>query len=123
HDAQTPPEERSRAETISTTTHHEGDARALAEIRRRQTLRPQPIMRFVELQIAYREHRQSHRGKRDDKEPDRASRTHRGGSKSKLGCRARIAGAHFRAAHRQTSSSKARMSNVSPAARNKLATT
>src|SRR5207253_4584034 len=101
----------------------ESHARALAEIGGRESLRPHPIMRLVELQIGRAQQRQTQARNREEKKPDRALDFHDAETGISRGWRATSSGSRREMIFCQINSQKARMSNVSPAARKKVAAT
>src|SRR6266581_8240074 len=74
-------------------------------------------MRFVEFEISRSQHRQSNQRQGCDEKPNRSCLAHSAGRTTKLGCRAKICGAHLFAAQRQINSSAARIKKVSAAAK------
>src|SRR6476620_6020073 len=116
-------------------TYGESDTRSLTEIGGRQSLRPHPVMRFVEGEICRCQKRKTNRRQRGDKEPDSACGAHiaRCGalsvralslkSSSKVGWCTNTSGIHFRAAILQITSKKLSKSNASPIPRKSVATT
>src|SRR5439155_19489667 len=77
----------SRAENRGAGANRERDPRTFAEITGCQSLRPHPVMCFVEFEIGRYQHRQSNTGQRSDEQPNCARLAHSPGLTTKLGCR------------------------------------
>src|SRR5207248_2341339 len=95
---------------------------SFAEVGRRQSLRPHPIMRFIELEIGRCQQSESQRCECDDKKPDGPLGFHDKGGSS-LGWRAANSGSRDETNFSQINSERPRTSSVSPAARKKVAKT
>src|SRR6267154_1427471 len=101
----------------------ESHSGAFAEISGRESLRPHPVMRLVELQIGRFQQCQTQAGNGEDKQPDRALDFHDAETGISRGWRAATSGSRGEMIFCQINSQMPRMSNVSPAARKKVATT
>ena len=88
---------------------------ALAEVSGRETLRPHPVMRFVERKIGRADQRQPNARKHEEKQPDCARRAHVPPIKRE--CRANNSGHQRFPARRQVHSNSAAMSRATPTAR------